>query len=68
VKARQGRRRKQLLDDLEEKRRSWRLKEETLDGTVWTTRLARGCGPVGKADCRINELGQKQWTYFLIPE
>jgi hypothetical protein len=28
---RRGRRRKQLLDDLEEKRRYWKLKEEALD-------------------------------------
>jgi hypothetical protein len=49
-------------------RRYWRLKGETLDGTVKTTRLARRCGPVGKADGRINESGQKIWTYFLIPD
>jgi hypothetical protein len=30
---RQGRRRKQLLDDLKEKRRYWKLKEEALDCT-----------------------------------
>jgi hypothetical protein len=28
---RRGRRRKQLLDDLKEKRRYWKLKEEALD-------------------------------------
>jgi hypothetical protein len=31
---RRGRRRKQLLDDLKEKRRYWELKEEALDRTV----------------------------------
>jgi hypothetical protein len=31
---RRGRRRKQLLDDLKEKRRYWKLKEETLDRTL----------------------------------
>jgi hypothetical protein len=36
---RRGRRRKQLLDDLREKRRYWKLKEEALDRTVWRTRL-----------------------------
>jgi hypothetical protein len=30
---RRGRRRKQLLDDLKEKRRCWNLKEEALDRT-----------------------------------
>jgi hypothetical protein len=39
---RRGRRRKQLLYDLKEKRRYWKLKEEALDGT----RFGRGYGPV----------------------
>jgi hypothetical protein len=43
---RRGRRRKQLLDDLKEKRRYWQLKEEELDRTVWRTRFGRGYGPV----------------------
>jgi hypothetical protein len=41
-----GRRRKQLLDDLREKKRYWKLKEEALDRTVWRTRFGRGYGPV----------------------
>jgi hypothetical protein len=32
---RRGRRRKQLLDDLKEKRRYWKLKEEALDRIMW---------------------------------
>jgi hypothetical protein len=36
----QGRRRKQLLDDLNEKRKYWKLKEEALD------RFGTGYGPV----------------------
>jgi hypothetical protein len=43
---RRGRRRKQLLDDLKEKRKSWKLKEEALDRTLWRTRFGRGYGPV----------------------
>jgi hypothetical protein len=43
---RRGRRRKQLLDDLKEKRRYWKLKEEALYRTLWTTRFGRGYGPV----------------------
>jgi hypothetical protein len=43
---RRGRRRKQLLDDLKEKRRYWKLKEEALDHTVWRTGFGRGYGPV----------------------
>jgi hypothetical protein len=43
---RRGRRRKQLLDYLKEKRRYWKLKEEALDRTLWRTRFGRGYGPV----------------------
>jgi hypothetical protein len=43
---RRGRRRKQLLDDLKEKRRYWELKEDALDRTLWRTRFWRGYGPV----------------------
>jgi hypothetical protein len=43
---RRGRRRKHLLDDLKEKRRYWKLKEEALDRTLWRTRFGRGYGPV----------------------
>jgi hypothetical protein len=35
VMGRRGRRRKQLLDDLKEKRRYWKLKEEALDRNPW---------------------------------
>ena len=41
-----GRRRKQLLNDLKEKRSYWRLKEEALDCIIWRTRFGRGYGPV----------------------
>jgi hypothetical protein len=43
---RRGRGRKQLLDDLKEKKRYWKLKEEALDLTLWRTRFGRGYGPV----------------------
>jgi hypothetical protein len=43
---RRGRRCKQLLDDLKEKRKYWKLKEEALDHTQWITRFGRGYGPV----------------------
>jgi hypothetical protein len=43
---RRGRRRKQLLDDLKEKKGYWKLKEEALDRTVCRTCFGRGCGPV----------------------
>jgi hypothetical protein len=43
---RRGRRRKQLLNDLKEKRIYWKLKEEPLDRTLWRTRFGRGYGPV----------------------
>jgi hypothetical protein len=44
---RRERRRKQLLDDLKEKKRYWKLKEEALDRTLWRTHFGRGhYGPV----------------------
>jgi hypothetical protein len=46
MSGRRGRRRKQLLDDLKEKRRYWKLKEEALDRTLWRTRFGRVYGPV----------------------
>jgi hypothetical protein len=62
---RRGRRRKQLLDDLKEKKRYWKLKEEALDRTVWRTRFRRGYGPVVR---QITELmkyyGQTDLTGF----
>jgi hypothetical protein len=42
ITGRQGRRRRQLLDDLKEKRRYWKLKEEALDRILWRTRFGRG--------------------------
>jgi hypothetical protein len=42
----QGRRRKQQLDDIKEKRIYWKLKEEALDRTLWRTRFGRRYGPV----------------------
>jgi hypothetical protein len=46
ITGKRGRRRKQLLDDLTEKRRYWKLKEDALDRAVWRTLFGRGYGPV----------------------
>jgi hypothetical protein len=46
VSGRQGRRRKQLLDDLKETRGCWKLKAITLNCTLFRIRAERGCGPV----------------------
>jgi hypothetical protein len=46
ITRRRGRRRKQLLDDLKEKRRYCKLKEEALGRTLWRTRFGRCYGPV----------------------
>jgi hypothetical protein len=42
---RQGRRRKQVLDDLKEMRGYWKLKEEALHYNVLRTGFGRGYGP-----------------------
>jgi hypothetical protein len=46
VMGRRRERRKQLLDDLKEKKGYWELKEEALDRTLWRTCFGRGYGPV----------------------
>jgi hypothetical protein len=43
---RRGRISKQILDDLEEWRECWKLKEEALDRTVWKIHFGRGYGSV----------------------
>jgi hypothetical protein len=46
VTGRRGRRRRKLLDDLEERRGYSHLMEETLDRTMWRACFGRGFGPV----------------------
>ena len=46
VTRRRGRRRKKLLDDLNDRRGYCQLKEEALDRTMWRNRFGRGFGPV----------------------
>jgi hypothetical protein len=45
---RQRRKHKQLLDDLKEASRYWKLKEEAQDRTLWRTQFGRGYGPVAR--------------------
>jgi hypothetical protein len=45
---REGRRRKQLCRDLQEKRMYWNLKEEALARTVWRNRFERGYEPIAR--------------------
>ena len=44
VTGKKERRRKQLPDDLKETTGYWKLKEESLDCTLWGTRFGRVCG------------------------
>jgi len=46
VTGRRGRRRRELLDDLKERRGYSHLKEEALDRTTWRAGFGRGFGPV----------------------
>jgi hypothetical protein len=46
VSGRRGRICRHLLDALKENIRYWKLKEETLDRTLWRTVFGRDCGPV----------------------
>jgi hypothetical protein len=45
---RRGRRRKQLLDEMKETRRYWKLKEEVQDRTLWRTQFGIGYGAVAR--------------------
>jgi hypothetical protein len=46
VTGRRGRRHKQLLDELKERRAFLKLREEALDRFLRRTPFGRGCGPV----------------------
>jgi hypothetical protein len=46
VTGRRGRRSRELLDDLMERRGYSHLKEEALGRTMWRARFGRGFGPV----------------------
>jgi hypothetical protein len=46
VTGRQERRRRELLDDLKERRGYSHLKEEALDRNMWRARFGRDFGPV----------------------
>ena len=54
-----GRRHKQLLDDLKEKREYWKLKEEALDRTLWRVRFGRCYGFVLKQTMTMNDESSK---------
>jgi len=56
VTGRRRRRRKQLLDNLKEKTGYWKLRQETLDRTVWSSDFGRDFGPVVRQTIeRMNE-------------
>jgi hypothetical protein len=48
VTGRRRRRRRNLQNDLKERRGYSRLKEEALDNTMWRAQLGRGFGPVAR--------------------
>jgi hypothetical protein len=55
VTRRWGRRRKQLLDDLKEKREYCKLKEEALDRTMCGTRYGGSSGPVARQATEVTD-------------
>jgi hypothetical protein len=54
VTGRRGRRRKQLLDDVKEKREHCKFKDEALDHTAGGTRFVRGYGHVKQTTLLMN--------------
>ena len=59
-----GRRRKQPLADLQEKRDYWKLNEEALYRTPWRTCFGRGCGPVLR---QTTESVNERMKVFFLP-
>jgi hypothetical protein len=66
VTRRQGRKRKQLLDDFKRKREYWKLKEEAIDCTLWRTGFAKSYGLVVKTDYEVNESSLIQALAFSV--
>jgi hypothetical protein len=70
------RRRTQLLDYLKERRECWKLKEETLDRTLWRTRLERShwtvvrlvnkgiCMPLEFSATRVSCIPRLVWPHL----
>jgi hypothetical protein len=54
----------QLLDDLKETRRYWKLQEEAQDRTLWRTQFGRGYGPVAR---QILDLSSNDKEIFTEP-
>jgi hypothetical protein len=65
LEGRKGRR-KQLLDDLKEKRRYWNLKEDALDRTLWRTCFGRGYGPVVRQTTEWKWILGHMWLQVLV--
>ena len=61
---RRGRRRKQLPNDLKEKRIYWNLREGAAERTIRITSFGTSYGPVARQDYIRNELGPRNSTYF----
>jgi hypothetical protein len=61
-----GRRHKQLLDDLKEKRRYWKLKEEALDHTLWRTHFGKGYKPVVRQTTEWNEYTRDLSPFLIV--
>ena len=49
-----GKRCKQLLDDLKEKRGYYKMKAEAVIGALWSTRFGRAYGSPDKTDYVLN--------------
>ena len=62
VTRRRGRRRKEVLDDVNDRRGYCQLKEEALDRTMWRNRFGRGFGPVAR---QITDDDDDYVTYII---
>jgi len=66
VTGRRGRRHKQLLNDLKEARRYWKLKEEAQDCTQWRTQFGRGLRACCTMDYITNDWSAAIWLCYVV--
>jgi hypothetical protein len=62
VTGKQGRRHRNLLDDLKERRGYSHFKEEALDCTMWRARVGRSFGPVVRQTTKL----MNEYIYIYI--
>ena len=64
VTKRGGRSCNKLLNNLNEKRGCWKLKDTALDPTLWRTCFGRACGPFVRQTAELMNSFMEHWITF----